>query len=66
MENLQLGDVLTLRKPHPCGGLEWRVVRVGGDIGLRCLTCGRRLLIPRAQLGKRVRAARRPDNGEPP
>ncbi|MCE2469470.1 MAG: DUF951 domain-containing protein [Dehalococcoidia bacterium] len=39
-----LGDTLTLRKPHPCGGTAWRVERLGADIGVRCLTCGHSLL----------------------
>lgn len=51
-----MGDVLRLRKPHPCGGLDWDVVRIGADIGLRCRECGRRLLLPRADLEKRMKA----------
>ena len=53
---LDLGDVVRLRKPHPCGGYDWRVVRLGADIGLRCLACGRRVLLPRRELGKRLKA----------
>jgi hypothetical protein len=51
----QLGDVVRLRKPHPCGGFEWQVVRLGADIGLVCLTCQRRILLPRSDLEKRVK-----------
>ena len=47
---IHLDDVVQLRKPHPCGGTEWQVVRVGADIGIRCLTCGRRVLLPRREL----------------
>ncbi|MFZ5919317.1 MAG: DUF951 domain-containing protein [Chloroflexota bacterium] len=54
--DFQLGDVLRLRKPHPCGGNEWRVVRLGADIGIRCLTCGRRVLVPRSELIRRLKA----------
>jgi hypothetical protein len=53
---LHLDDVVRLRKPHPCGGYDWRVVRLGADIGLRCLTCGRRVLLPRRELAKRLKA----------
>jgi len=53
---LALGDQLKLRKPHPCGGYEWTVVRLGADIGLQCNTCGRRVLIPRSELEKRIKA----------
>ncbi len=52
---LYLDDVVTLRKPHPCGGTTWRVVRLGADIGARCLTCGRRVLIDRADFERRIR-----------
>jgi hypothetical protein len=50
-----VGDVVRLRKAHPCGGYEWEVTRLGADIGLRCLTCGRRLMVERAVLERRVR-----------
>ena len=45
---LYLDDVVVLRKPHPCGGDSWRIVRLGADIGLRCITCQRRVLVARA------------------
>ncbi len=51
----RLGDVLRLRKPHPCGGFEWRVVRLGADIGLECLTCGRYVLLSRREVEKRTK-----------
>jgi hypothetical protein len=50
-----MGDVLQLRKPHPCGGFEWEVTRLGADIGLRCSTCGRRLMLERRTLERRLR-----------
>jgi hypothetical protein len=53
--DLRLGDVLRLRKPHPCGGYEWRVVRLGADIGLECLTCARRVLLERREVEKRTK-----------
>ena len=56
MVDFRIGDVLRLRKAHPCGGSEWEVVRLGADIGLRCLTCGRRLLLERSVLEKRLKA----------
>lgn len=51
-----IDDVVRLRKPHPCGSYEWRVVRVGADIGLRCLKCDHRVLLPRRTLEKRLKA----------
>ena len=47
-----LDDVVVLRKRHPCGGDSWRVIRLGADIGLRCTTCARRVLIARRDLEK--------------
>ena len=51
-----MGDVVELRKPHPCGGFQWEVVRLGADIGLRCQGCGRRVLLERRTLEKRLKA----------
>ena len=51
---LLLGDVVRLKRAHPCGGTDWRVDRLGADIGLRCQTCGRRVLLERPILGKRL------------
>ena len=53
--NLRTGDIVRLRKQHPCGGYEWEVIRVGADIGLRCQTCGRRILLPRSKIEKRIK-----------
>lgn len=52
---LYLGDVVRLRKQHPCGSFEWIIVRTGVDTGLRCLTCGRRVLLPRMTTEKRIK-----------
>lgn len=52
---IRIDDVVQMRKAHPCGGTEWVVTRVGADIGLRCLTCGRRVMLPRSRFEKRVR-----------
>jgi len=53
---VRIGDVVRLRKPHPCGGYEWEVVRIGADIGIRCTTCGRRVLLPRRVFNRRFKA----------
>lgn len=52
---LYLDDVVVLRKAHPCGGDEWRIVRLGADIGLRCQTCGHRVLIGRAAVERDIK-----------
>ena len=53
---LLLGDVVRLRRAHPCGGDTWLVDRLGADIGLRCQTCGRHVLIERPSLERRFAA----------
>jgi hypothetical protein len=64
---IYVDDVVRLRKPHPCGSTDWTVIRVGADIGLRCHGCGRRVLLPRRTLEKRLksfvsRAAEHPES----
>ncbi len=51
----QVGDVLELKKAHPCGTNNWQVVRLGADIGLMCTGCGHRLLIDRVKLEKAMK-----------
>ena len=52
---INLGDVVRLKKVHPCGGYEWQVVRVGADIGLKCLKCEHRILVARGLLERRIK-----------
>lgn len=52
--SLLLGDVVRLRRAHPCGGDTWLVDRLGADIGLRCRTCGRHVLVERAKVERRL------------
>ena len=51
---LYLGDVVRLRRPHPCGGDAWLVDRLGADIGLRCQTCDRHVLVERRTIERRL------------
>jgi hypothetical protein len=53
--DIKLGDVVRLKKKHPCGGYEWQVDRLGADIGLRCLTCRRRVMLDRSTLERRIK-----------
>lgn len=53
--DIHLGDIVRMRKPHPCGSVQWEVVRLGADIGIRCSQCGRRVLIPRTQFLRQVK-----------
>ncbi|MBQ4435870.1 MAG: DUF951 domain-containing protein [Clostridia bacterium] len=52
-DNVFLGDVVKTRKPHPCGGDTWTVIRTGADIKIRCLTCGRIVMMDRVTFLKR-------------
>jgi hypothetical protein len=52
----QIGDVLKLKKPHPCGGQLWEVMRTGADISIKCQTCGRLQSMPRSKLEKAVKS----------
>jgi hypothetical protein len=54
-ERFYVGDVVEMRKPHPCGGTQWEIVRVGADIGLICLTCRRRVLLTRRKFAHQAR-----------
>lgn len=55
LPEINLGDIVQLRKPHPCGSLQWKITRLGADIGLECLGCGRRVLLPRRTLAQRLK-----------
>lgn len=56
VREIKLGDVVRLRKKHPCGASQWQVVRVGADIGLRCLKCQRHVLLERSVFEHQVKA----------
>ena len=53
--DLRIDDVVRLRKQHPCGSYDWRIFRLGADIGIRCLGCGHRVLLPRSTLERRIK-----------
>ena len=61
--DIRVGDVLELKKQHPCGSREWKVLRVGMDFKLRCAGCGHELMLPRSKAEKAVKKIRR-DGGE--
>jgi hypothetical protein len=65
---VRLGDVVKLKKSHPCGVNEWEIVRVGADIGLKCRGCERRVMLVRSEFDRRFRGflARADEHPEPP
>lgn len=56
-----LGDVIKLKKPHPCGSQEWEVLRVGMDFRLKCMGCGHQVMLPRKLVEKNIRGIRKPE-----
>ena len=55
LPEFDVNDVLRLRKPHPCGGYEWKVVRMGAYIGLECTRCQHRVMLTRRELARRLK-----------
>ena len=53
--DINVGDILKLKKQHPCGSKEWEVLRVGADFRLKCAGCGHQIMIARPALEKNVR-----------
>ncbi len=53
--DVQIDDIVQMRKQHPCGSFEWKVIRIGADIGLECSSCARRVLLPRSKFEKRLK-----------
>ena len=53
--DISVGEILELKKPHPCGGYDWKVLRVGMAFKLRCLCCGHEIMAPRAKIEKRIK-----------
>lgn len=62
--DVRVGDVLELKKQHPCGSKRWQVLRVGMDFKLRCQGCGHELMIPRSKAEKSIRTLIRPTEEE--
>ena len=52
----EVGEMITMKKQHPCGGKEWKIVRVGADVKLRCATCGKYVNMTRDEVKKRAKA----------
>jgi len=59
--DLNVGDIIKLKKQHPCGSSEWEVLRSGMDFRLRCLGCDHQVMLPRKQIEKSIRQIRKPE-----
>ena len=57
--DIRVGDILQMKKQHPCGSSRWEVLRIGADFKLRCLGCGREVMKPRSKAEKSIRRVER-------
>ena len=57
--NYEIGDVVKLKKPHPCGSQEWEILRVGADFRLKCMGCGRQVMVSRKLVEKNTRGLKK-------
>ena len=58
----EVGDIVKLKKPHPCGSQEWEILRVGADFRLKCMGCGHQIMVERKLVEKNARGLRKPEN----
>ena len=56
--DIQVGNIVKLKKQHPCGSFEWEVLRVGADFRLKCIGCGHQIMLPRKNVEKNIRGVR--------
>lgn len=54
-KEFNIGDIVELKKTHPCGSKEWEILRVGADIKIKCVVCGRLIMLPRSKFEKDVK-----------
>jgi len=51
----KLGSIVKMKKEHPCGFNEWEIIRMGADIKIKCLNCGRSIMLPRIEFNKKIK-----------
>ena len=59
--DIELNDIIKMKKPHPCGSHEWEVLRVGADFRLKCMGCGHQVMLKRTLVEKNVKGIRKKD-----
>jgi hypothetical protein len=64
MDKYAVGDIVKLKKPHPCGSSEWEILRVGADFRLKCMGCGHMVMVPRKLVEKNDRGLRKKETTE--
>ncbi len=60
-QKYEVGDIVRLKKPHPCGSVEWEILRVGADFRLKCIGCGHQIMIDRKTVEKNTKGLRKPE-----
>ena len=60
----EVGDIVKMKKQHPCGSAEWEILRVGADFRLKCMGCGHQVMVARKLVEKNVRGIRKKDDGK--
>lgn len=55
MPEYQLHSIVMMKKPHPCGTNEWEIIRVGADIKIKCVNCGRSIMLSRVEFNKKMK-----------
>lgn len=53
--DIRIGDIVTMKKPHPCGSKEWKIIRVGADFRMECCGCGHIVMVPRVKAEKNIK-----------
>ncbi len=56
--DIKVGQILTLKKKHPCGSFDWEVLRIGADFRIKCVTCGHSVMLPRVKVEKNIKKIR--------
>lgn len=59
--DIQIGDVVTMKKQHPCGSKEWKILRIGADFRMECCGCGHIVMVPRVKAEKNIKNIERKD-----
>ena len=59
--NYEVGDIIKLKKPHPCGSSEWEILRVGADFRLKCTGCGHHIMVARRLVEKNTKGLKKKD-----
>ena len=62
--DVRVGDVLTMKKQHPCGSNQWKVLRIGADFKMKCLGCSHEIMSPRSKIEKNIKKIQREETHE--